>query len=202
MNVSVLVATYGDPEWEGLAKTRAADSLIGQSAGEIVLVHEPNGSVASSRNAAAEQANADWLLFLDADDEFAPGYVDAMRAAQAKHPGDKMLFTPAVRQVRKGRSRPPFFFPECDFRTGNWIVIGTMIRKDFFQEVGGFDEHPHGLEDWQLWAKCAKAGATIVKVPNAVYVAHVNAKSKHHALARDRAAYIEAYEKARVSVWG
>lgn len=166
------------------------------------MSHQPDGTVASSRNAAAAEATGDWMIFLDADDELAPGYIDAMKAAQARHPGDNMLFTPAVQQIKKGPPRPPFFFPECSFTTGNWIVIGTMVSRRLFLEVGGFDEHPHGLEDWQLWAKCVKAGAEVVRVPKAVYVAHFNQRSKHHVLSRDRKAYMVAYEKARASVWG
>ena len=170
---------------------------------EFVTVHQESGTVASSRNAAAEQATGDWLLFLDADDELAPGFINAMKKEISGHAVlKKTLFTPAVQQQRKGRPRPPFFFPECSLTTGNWLIIGTLVSKSLFDEVGGFDDHPHGLEDWQLWAKCVKAGASIVKVPKAVYIAHYNQKSKHHMLARDRKAYMVAYEKARSSVWG
>jgi GT2 family glycosyltransferase len=124
------------------------------------------------------------------------------RALEQSLDGNQSLFTPAVQSIRKGRPGRPFFFAECSLETGNWLVIGTMISKTLFTEIGGFREHPHGLEDFNLWARAVRAGAKIVKVPDAVYRAHWNAKSKHHVLARNRPAYMVAYEAAREDAWG
>ena len=207
--VSVIVATYGEDEWETLARERALPSVMNGNLFEAdaricdVLVHHvPDGTRASSLNVGAHYANGDWLIFLDADDELAPGYVGAMRRALEQNPDGKVLFTPAVQQVRKGNPSAPFFFPECDLTTGNWLVIGTMINRDFFLSLGGFREHPHGLEDWNLWARAVRAGASIVKVPDAVYRAFWNPRSKHHVLARNRREYMVAYEAARQDAWG
>ena len=83
----------------------------GQDADELCVLHQPDGTRASSLNQGARQAHGDWLIFLDADDELAPGYVGAMRRALEQHPdGDLMLFTPAVQHIRKGRPGTPFFF--------------------------------------------------------------------------------------------
>ena len=201
--ISVVIATYGDREWIVLANERADPSAQQQEADEIVLRHQFDGTRASSLNQGAADSTEDWLIFLDADDELAPGYILAMRRALEQNADDsRVLFTPAVQQIRKGRPGRPFFFPECDFRTGNWIVIGTMISRSLFTEIGGFREHPHGLEDWNLWARAVRAGARVVKVKDAVYRAHMNPRSKHHVLSRDRPAYMAAYEAARVDAWG
>ncbi len=195
-----MVATYGDYEWQTLANERAVPSTEGHG----WSYHDRFGTIASCRNEAAEQSSAEWFCFLDGDDRLAPGYVIAMEAAIASYyaPTNRVLFTPRVQHVRKGPPGEPFFYKPCSLKTGNWLVIGTVIHRDLFWEVGGFDDHPHGLEDWVTWAKAVKAGATIVKVPDAVYIAHLNPQSKHHELARDRAAYRAAYEHARASVWG
>ena len=200
--ISILIATYGDPEWKETAE-RAYLSCLGQDVSDIVLHHDDDGTVATSRNAIAARAVGDWLCFLDADDQLAPGYVGAMERALEQQPhGGRLLLTPAVQQIRLGRPGAPFFYKECDLRTGNWLVIGTLIQKDFFFELGGFHEHPHGLEDWNLWARAVRAGAEIVRVKDAVYIAHMNRQSKHHRLARDRRAYAEAYAHAQEDAWG
>ena len=207
MQVSVLIATYGTEDWRELAWSRAYPSAADQCE-ELGLrppqcFHDPEGTIASVRNELALTAKGDWLCFLDADDEIAPGYLDAMRAAYEQDRGDgPLLLTPAVSYVRKGKPAPPKFWGECSFTTGNWIVIGTLVQRSLFLEVGGFENFPHGLEDWQLWAKCVKAGARIIKVPDAIYLAHTNPKSKHAKLQRNRPNYMREYEAARASVWG
>jgi len=212
MDVSVVIATYGEQSWADLAASRALPSLEGQDGYEICVRHEPHGTCATSRNNAAALTSAEWLCFLDADDELAPDYLGAMERALERQPTPDgtgvaasagwLLLTPAVQQIRKGRPREPFFFPECSFETGNWLVIGTLIQKTLFDEIGGFREHPHGLEDWNLWARAVRAGARVVKVRDAVYRAHVNPRSKHHVLSRNRREYMVAYEHARQDAWG
>ena len=200
--IGIVIATYGASEWETMAEGRAWPSTANQDYDHIVQIHYPDGTRASSLNDAVAMSSADHIVMVDADDELAPGYVGAMRRALEQHPDGKVLFTPAVQHIRKGRPAPPAFMKEVDMRGGNWLVIGTMVSRALFNEVGGFHEHPHGLEDWNFFARCVRAGANIVKVKDAVYRAFVNPQSEHHKLQRRRAEYMAAYERARVDAWG
>jgi glycosyltransferase involved in cell wall biosynthesis len=169
------------------------------------VFHDPEGTIASVRNEVANQAKGEWLLFLDADDELAPGFLDAMMTAYSRereYRNGHFLLTPAVQQIRKGRPGKPFFFPECDLTTGNWMVVGTLVERELFREIGGFREFSHGLEDWNLWARCVRHGAIPVKVEKAVYRAYFNTRSKHHVFMRNRSVYMVEYEAARVDAWG
>lgn len=211
MTISVVVATYGEIGW-ALTAARAVGSAQGQDAHEIIDRHEARGTVASSRNALAARADGDWLCFLDADDELAPGFIGAMERALERERdsgGNRVLLTPAVQTVRPGRTPgPPTFFKEVPLRQANWLVVGTLIHRDLFWEVGGFPEYPHGFEDWALWSKCVRVGATVVKVPDAVYRYWVNPNSMHRQGWRDKkqqaanhariAAELDAWEAARV----
>lgn len=165
-----------------------------------MIGHDPDGTIAGVRNALAAEAEGDWLCFLDADDELAPGFLVAMEQA-GDGSGPPRLLTPAVQQIKNRRETKPFFFPECSFETGNWLIVGTLLERSLFMDIGGFEEFPHGLEDWQMWAKCVKAGAQVVKVPDAIYRAYFNKSSKHHLLMRNRRVYMREYERARSSVW-
>ena len=149
--------------------------------------HEPEGTIASCRNALAERATGEWLCFLDADDELGPGYLEAMRRKRHEQLGEGyFLLTPAVVNVRKRNVTGPFFHPEIDLAQANWLVIGTLIQRELFQQVGGFQDYPHGLEDWALWSSAYKAGAQVVRVPDAHYRWHPNRTSKHQMLMRSR----------------
>lgn len=190
MTVSVCIATYGDDRWRTLALERAFLSAREQGALEVLLEHQPFGTIALARNAAASRAQGDWLVFLDADDELAEGYVSAMEDAARQHARllwsgfSRVLFTPAVSYCEGGRRQRPKFWPVCPFEDGNWMVVGTMISAALFRELGGFRNYgdPPGsnaYEDWGLWALAQREGAKVVKVPEAVYVAHVELTSRH-----------------------
>jgi glycosyltransferase involved in cell wall biosynthesis len=193
-----VIASYGDREWHSLALTRAYPSALDQGAHEIVVGHDDEVSIAQVRNALAEKTTGDWLCFLDADDELADGYLDAM----ARVGGEKVLLTPRVQKIIKGRARPLTFYPEVPLDQANWLVIGTLLRRDLFMEVGGFSDYPHGFEDWSLWAKCWKAGARVVRVPRAIYRQHVNPQSKHRLGWRDRRWQVETHNRVRQELFG
>ena len=166
MNCSILIATYGDQAWEDLAWSRAWPSARDQEPAELLCFHDPEGTIASVRDELGSTAKGDWLCFLDADDELAPGFLDAMARAfeQERLDGD-LLLTPS-------RNHRGVFGPEKPISEGNWLCIGTLVPRRLFIEVGGFPDYPYGWEDWALWVKCVQAGARIVKVPDALYRAH------------------------------
>lgn len=172
MKFSVLIATFGSAEWEHLGRERAAASASDQGADEVIVYHDREGTIASTRNCAAENASGDMLIFLDGDDELAPGYVQAMRN---KARDEKAMYVPRISYVNPGRRpQPPRYWPEIPLSMGNWLVIGTAVPRRDFLDTGGFsDEHPL-YEDWELFAKLWKTGLQPVKVRQAVYVAHRN----------------------------
>ena len=178
--IGVVVGTFGDPEWEDLAHSRALSSLIRQRPDNpFITVHAD--TLANARNEGAGQLteHVPWLLFLDADDELAPGYLDAMETAIGQHhPNSAHLYVPQVQYVKGPRYEAPFFPVEMPYTEGNWMVIGTVVPAWLFHEVGGFEEWPI-YEDYALFARMQEAGAKPVRVPDAHYQAHVRPKSRN-----------------------
>lgn len=188
-----------------MAEARALPSANAQEPHEVLIGHDSQGTIASVRNDLGHKATGEWLCFLDADDELAAGYLVAMQRAYERrsrgksHPSEDPppLLTPAVSYVRKGRRQPPRLLPGGDLRNNNYLVVGTLVHRDLFREVGGFEDYPHGFEDWSLWAKCWKAGAKVVQVRRAVYIAYVNENSKHRAMWRDRTYQAEWHKRVQ-----
>lgn len=205
MNVSILIATYGDESWAELALERALPSAQKQNVFEVLVGHDPDGDVGSFRNALAEKAQGDWLCFLDADDELSSGYMNAMRKMMQSSNVQRLkmeldaplLLTPAVSKVVKGRPGRPTFYPSVDLLKGNYLVVGTLIEKSWFDRVGGFGDFPHGFEDWALWYKCARLGGRVLQVRRAVYMEHIDPNSKHRAAWRDRTSQMQVYEQVK-----
>lgn len=181
MKVSILISTFGSQDWSGLAWSRAHPSAILQDSHEVLVAHEPEATIAEVRNANAARATGDFLCNLDADDELGPGFIEAMRRAWEQERGDDetpLLLTPAVSFVLRGRKYRQHFSPEIEVREGNWLIIGTLLPRSLFTKIGGFKEWPL-YEDWDLWTRCVQAGARIVKVPDALYLAHVTRSSRN-----------------------
>lgn len=177
MDLSVVIGTFGDGHWRDLAESRAVPST-----GDAPTLHVHGQSLADARNKGLEMVETEWVVFLDADDELTPGYVDAMAEGFAD------LRAPSVEYVGPRTQRP--YVPkvaghhhECSgdcLVEGNWLVIGAAARTDIVRDVGGFRDW-EVYEDWDLWLRCYLAGATVEAIPEAVYRAHVRPDSRNRA---------------------
>lgn len=184
MDVTVVVATFGGTEWVELAERRAIPSA--EKLG-VRVVHAHADTLSDARNAGLAQVDTEWVCHLDADDELEPGYFDAIAAGAAD------VRAPAVRYVSWTADRPARMpkvaghshdcVAEC-LTEGNWLVIGSVARADLLREVGGHHEYPWS-EDYDLWVRCWKAGATFESVPDAVYRAHVRRNSRNRSASRE-----------------
>jgi cellulose synthase/poly-beta-1,6-N-acetylglucosamine synthase-like glycosyltransferase len=181
--LDIVIATFGDSHWRMLAAHRAAPSARPQ--GRVILSH--GRTLAEARNAGLAEVRSEFCIFLDADDELEPGYVEAMKGGTAD------LRAPSVAYVRNGRRRKPYVpkvaghehdcGPEC-LGDGNWIVVGAAVRAEMLRRVGGWEEWPV-YEDWAMWLRLWLAGASIERIPAAVYRAHWHPKSRNRAPSMD-----------------
>jgi hypothetical protein len=181
----------------------ALPSSEGQGADEVLVLHDPDGTTSSARNDLARAATSDWLCFLDGDDQLAPGYLSAMRQKMRqtiRRPGE-FLFVPRVQYVGDGGTEAPKFWPVTDYWNGNWMVIGTLVRREFFYEIGMFQDYgdPPGSNayvDWAMWARCQMGGAVPVKVRGAIYIAHKHRDSQQRAAShRQRLAWVQEIQR-------
>lgn len=180
MDVTVVVATFGDQSWVELAKERAIPSALAFDV-PVIAVHDD--TLHDARNTGMRMVDTEFLCWLDADDELEPGFFDAIEQVNAD------LRPPSVRYVANGSeaaARMPRVaghshecHPDC-LTFGNWLVIGTVVRTSLVRKVGGFRDFSWS-EDYDLWVRCWKAGASIEAAPKAVYRAHVRPDSRNRA---------------------
>lgn len=159
--------------------SRALPSALAQGEHvEVITVHQPDGTLAAARNDAARNATGSHLVFLDADDELGDEYIDEMQRALGLVEGECLL-VPRVSYTRDGKREAPKYHREVELTHGSWLPIGTTVSSAAFGHADGFREWPV-FEDWDLFARIWKAGAEVVKVPNAIYVAHwdINGRNK------------------------
>jgi len=200
MKVSAIIASFGAHKWGHLARTRALPSVEGQGFHEVICRHEEGATLAQVRNACAEEATGDYLLYVDADDSLDAGFLRSITSSYMENgEPDNCLFTPAVQYVRgntrKGTAR---IWPEVDIHDGNWMIIGTAVPRRTFLEVGGFREYGWS-EDWATWALCMEAGSVPVKVPDAVYLAYISQNSRNRG--KSRATMLHWHQAIGHDIW-
>jgi glycosyltransferase involved in cell wall biosynthesis len=150
----------------------------------VRLVTKENGGLSAARNTAIAMSRAPLLSFLDSDDLWLPGYLDAMATALDADPEAAVAYTDAwALDTDSGRFRratamsscqPPKVLPREPSEImmllirQNFIWVSTTIRRSVMEELGGFNEDFRLVEDLELWSRVLKAGHRIVRAPGGV----------------------------------
>lgn len=135
------------------------------------IVHNAiNQGPAGARNTAINEANGDWLGFVDADDKLNTDGFCALVKAAINNPlaqwvgGDSLAFFPDGKVIQKPlrlsqknakSDEAPFQFAGAtlkNFLAGppNLVIGSQIIQREIFDKVGGFDASLLCSEDWQL----------------------------------------------------
>lgn len=178
----ILCATFGDGVWADRAQAHALPSAEGQAP----VRHLHGRTLHDTRNRLIETSSADYLVFVDADDQLAPGYIDALVAlfnvsrGQPTKPRDR-LYKPAVQYIDPdGTEHPPRMLPWKPITQGNHLVIGTAVSREMAAKVL-FEDWPL-YEDWDFWWRCIEAGAKVTAATGAVYRYYLNPDSRNYGI--------------------
>jgi glycosyltransferase involved in cell wall biosynthesis len=183
----VIVVDDGSEDAETL---RALEAL---PAG-VALLRRPRGGVSAARNAGAAAAATPLVLMLDADDRLRPNALELLRAPLDADPslgfsyGDAEFF---------GAWSGRLAFPDFDgYRLLHRSIVTatSLLRRELFAAVGGFDTRLAGYEDWDLYLGALERGWSGRRVPEVVldYRRHDSSR-----LSGDRADYRRRYRAIR-----
>jgi glycosyltransferase involved in cell wall biosynthesis len=157
VDVEVIVVDDGstDGTWERLRRFGSA----------LHKVRQPNGGPAAARNHGARLARGEWLAFLDADDEWLPTKLATQLGAAGADCG--LVYTDRYNVGHcarvNGRQSDGVRLWDGDvfepLLRDNFITASSVImRKAWFERLGGFEEQLVGTEDWDLWLRYAALG--------------------------------------------
>lgn len=129
------------------------------------------GRPAGPRNhGAADLASGEFIIFLDDDDEILPGSVELHRKAirdVAVSYGDAVIIDQGsllrASDVWGTEMELPYLF-QRNARPLNAL----MVRRSWFEYVGGFNESLVAFEDWHLWLQIALSGGLFAKLDQVV----------------------------------
>lgn len=143
--------------------------LVESLGDRVTLLAEPHsGNPSVVRNAGVERASCELIAFLDADDVWLPGKIEAQLSALSAHPGIGLVSTNALRQTAPGRVEGlhPLLARAAGASgsvldrlvVGNFIITSSvLVRRQLLLDAGLFCEREHlpGIEDYDLWLRVA-----------------------------------------------
>lgn len=142
---------------------------------EARLVETAGVGPAQARNAAARLAKGDWLAFCDDDDAWLPERL-ALQLAAVVGPC-VLLYGDAERS--DGRREWEGRNPSAGHVFGsllldNWVPTSTvLLRRDAFEQCGGFQSAYEPAEDYHLWLNVSRLGPFVrIDRPLATYRVH------------------------------
>jgi glycosyltransferase involved in cell wall biosynthesis len=125
---------------------------------DVEVVRQENAGVCAARNAGLRRATTTYLLALDADDHLAPGALEALRAPLEADPrlgfsyGHMRFFGDWQGELRF----PPYNAYTLLYR--HTIGLSALMRREVFEDTGGFDAAFETYEDWELWLHALEKG--------------------------------------------
>lgn len=174
---SVLAQTFGDWEllvvddgstdesWTVLSALAARDE-------RILTARQSNAGAAAARNRALDEARAPWVAFLDADDTWAPTFLQSMTAALAAEPDAGIAYCGWQQHGLGGGRDAPFVPPDYEptdkidtFLGGcRWPIHAALTRRSLVMAAGKFDVTLSSCMDYDLWLRLAPQ-VRLVRVP-------------------------------------
>jgi glycosyltransferase involved in cell wall biosynthesis len=127
-----------------------------------------------AKNLGVRAATGEAILFCDADDEVAPGWLSAMAEALVKHDfvacriDSEKLNAPWVRQIRAASQRNGLQVLDYPPYLPHAAGCGLGVKRVLHDAVGGFDSSTSPLDDTDYCMRIQLAGSKLQFVPGAV----------------------------------
>ena len=128
----------------------------------IKFISQMNRGVSAARNTGIAHAKGEWIAFLDSDDEWMPGMLEAQMDFFLKNTEYKICQTDEI-WIRKGVRVNKMKKHE---KKGGWIFehclplcaispSSVMMHRSLFDTVGYFNENYPACEDYEMWLRIA-----------------------------------------------
>ncbi|HEX6160191.1 MAG TPA: glycosyltransferase [Thermoanaerobaculia bacterium] len=191
---SVLAQTTGD--WECIVvddgSTDDTASVVARfDDSRIRSVRQENRGLAAARNRGLAEARGAYLQFLDADDRLAPEKLAVQAAFLDAHAEVDIVIGPVtffrseapdvvLYSLRGHLSRP--LAPRVESTSeamrllehmNIMVVTAPLVRRSVLERAGAFNERLRACEDWDLWLRAARSGASFRYVDHPTSLAFV-----------------------------
>ena len=171
----------------------------------ITLIHQKNKGVSHARNHGIRKSRGRLVAFLDSDDTWAPEKIKHQVTFFQTHPNAMICQTEEI-WIRRGKrvnpkikhKKPQGMIFNASLELCLVSPSAVMMRREFFDVKGMFDESLPACEDYDLWLRTAvDMPVHLVDYPGTIkHGGHADQLSSAHSLDRFR---IQSLEKLLAS---
>jgi glycosyltransferase involved in cell wall biosynthesis len=140
----------------------------------VRYVHQANRGLSAARNTGIRHARGELLTFLDSDDLFLETKLETLVGALEKNPALGFVAGGAILIDERGELVGEIFEERIpanltDLLLGNPLHVGSvLLRREWQERAGFFDETLRSYEDWDMWLRLARLGCPMASVPRPV----------------------------------
>lgn len=141
----------------------------------ITVIRKGNGGRGSALNVGVREAQGDFISFLDADDVYEQGRIQALGELARIRPDLDILMTDAYLEV-DGKvvgsfaAETPFAIDRQRLAiVERCFIVCPSVRRSAFLGVGGFDESLRVGQDWDCWLRMIYSGSSAGLVDASLY---------------------------------
>lgn len=179
--------------------TDGSPELVVRDFPQVQLLRQPNRGVGAARNLGIAEAVHPWVAFVDADDIWLPGKLQAQCALLQAHPEARMAYAAWAVWPSVDAEPPAALLAELQAASADtalwagasgWIypellldccvwTSTVLVERRLLEELGGFDVNLRIGEDYDLWLRASRLTPILrLAQPLALYRHHPQGVTK------------------------
>ena len=170
---------------------------------QVRYLRQKHSGISAARNRGVEEANGEYIAFLDADDLWTPDKLEKQMAYLEEHPQCQMVFSEIENFIDEEVESVSHRQSEILETELEYCLVSCLMKRSLFTRYGGFDENYGYGEDTELLARLKANRVDMTRcLPEKLYLRRIhqtNTSLNHKKVSKEEylALLAKAFRKAR-----